>query len=119
MINIDVMDNIGIKITQYDSLSKCISILRKYRHDSMNEIKNSIESNDFVFACDYADDEGLVELIRCYDELLEAGCKVDIYDLGRIGSRELLCNLHESHVITHQQTLESIDAEVAAEEEEG
>ncbi len=119
MIDIDVMDNLGIKITHYDSLSKCISILRKYRHDSMSDIKNSIESNDFVYACDYLDDEGLVELIKCYDELSEAGCKIDIYDLGRIGSRELLCNLHESHEITHQQTLAAIEAEIAAEDEEG
>ncbi|MBR2751700.1 MAG: hypothetical protein IKD90_11285 [Clostridiales bacterium] len=112
MQNIDVMDNIGIKITHFTSLSKTIGILRKYRNDSMSTIKSDIESSDFVFACDYTDDEGLVKLINCYDELVACGCNVVIYDLGRIGSRELLCNLHESHEITHMETLAEIDAEL-------
>lgn len=116
MNSIDVMDNIGIKITQCESLSKCIGVLRKYRTDSMSDIKRDIEACDFVFACEYTDDDGLVKLIKCYDELISKGCNVEIYDLGRIGSRELLCNLHESHIITHEETLAAIEDEIDNEE---
>ena len=116
MQTIDVMNNIGIKITHFTSLSKSIGILRKYRNDSMSVIKKDIESNDFVFACDYTDDEGLVKLINCYDELVASGCNVIIYDLGRIGSRELLCNLHESHTITHMEMVAEMDAELGESE---
>lgn len=116
MNNIDAMDNIGIKITEYNSLPNCISILRKYRNDSIGDIKKDVESNSFVFACEYTDDEGLIQLINCYDELVAIECKVIIYDLGRIGSRELLCNLHESHELTHEETLAAIDSETGDEE---
>ena len=117
MIDIDVMDNLGLKIVKYDSLSACIIILRKYRNDSMSDIKKDIETNDFIFACDYIDDDELLEMIKCYDELVDAGCSVEIYDLGRIGSRELLCNLHESHVQIAKEVEEEIDAEVGDDED--
>ncbi len=112
MIDIDVMDNLGLKIAKYNSIAKCISIIKKYRKDPISEIKTAIETNDFVLACDYIDDKGLMEMINCYDELISNNCMVEIYDLGRIGSREMLCNLHESHLITQIETFASVEAEL-------
>ena len=108
-------DRIGLVIKSADSTAKLISIIRKYNHVSMAEIKKSIESGDFVFDCDYTSDSGIRKVRRCYDELVKAGAIVEIYEDGDLTTREFISNLIDTYQEIEEETQEMIDAEVAAE----
>ena len=104
--------DIGIKITKYDSMSKCISIIRNYRPDSIGIIKSEIESNDFIFVCDFTDTPSLKKMLKCFDELSKNGCTLIIQDEDEIISREMLLNTLQMHKEIHEETLAAIEAEV-------
>ena len=116
MIPFNIKRDIGIKIVQYNSLSKCIRIVRKYRDASMGDIKSEIESNDFVYTCDFTDTLGLNNLISCHDELCKEGAVITIQEQDRIISRDILQNLSQMHKEIHEETLAEIDAEVGDDE---
>ena len=81
----------------------------------MAEIKNAIDAGHFVFDSDYIDDSGIRRVRRCYDELLKAGAKVEIYEDGNLTTREFISNLLGSYKEIAIETEAMIDAEVAAE----
>lgn len=110
--------DIGIKITQYESLSKCISIIRNYRSESMGVIKSEIESNDFIFVCDFTDTPNLKLMLKCHDELTQLGCTLSIQEQGRMIPREIILNLLQMHKEIHEETLAAIDAEVGNDDDE-
>lgn len=110
--------DIGIKITQYESLSKCISILRTYRNESMGVIKSEIESNDFIFVCDFTDTPSLKQMLKCYDELTGIGCVLTIQEQMRMIPREILINLLQMHKEINEEALAAIDAEVGDDEDD-
>jgi hypothetical protein len=110
--------DIGIKITQYESLSKCISIIRNYRNESMGVIKSEIESNDFVFVCDFTDTPNLKIMLKCHDKLAKLGCSLTIQEQRRMIPREILLNLLQMHKEIHEETLAAIDAEVGDDEDD-
>ncbi len=112
MTEFNINRSIGIAITEYNSLSKCISIIRKYRNCSMAEIKSEIDSKDFVFVCDYTDTEELNKLIECHDELANEGCLLIIQEQDRPITRTILQNLKEMHDAIHEETMSMIDMEV-------
>lgn len=105
-----------LKIVAYESIAKCISILRKYTSASMREIKKAIESNDFVYSSEHVSHPGVKKLARCYDELTAAGATVEIYELGILSSREIIANLIESHQQTEREVEEDIERELAESE---
>ena len=109
--------DLGIKITQYESLPKCISIIRNYRSDSMGLIKSEIESNDYIFVCDFADTLNIKQLLKCSDDLTEIGCTLQIQDGDEVISREIILNILQSHKEIHEETLAAIDAEVGENKE--
>lgn len=91
-------DLIGLKITKYDSISKCISILRKYDNRAMSVLKNRIINNEYSISCDYTDDVGLKKLMKCYMELTNSNIEVQLYELdGEPTSFELLQNLDQMY----------------------
>ena len=108
-------DRIGLVITSVGSLAKCISILRKYNPIAISAIKAAIENKTFVFDCDYFDDDGVRKVRRCYDELIKAGAKVEIYQDGYLSNRVFISNLLESYREIEEEVQAEIDAEVAAE----
>ena len=107
--------NVGLKIKTTPSIAKCISIIRKYNHVSMAEIKSAIELGEYVLTCRYTSHTGIIMIQKCYDELNNAGNKVEIYEHDRLTTRELLSNLIASHRQTEKEVRAQIDAEVAAE----
>ena len=109
----DLDDYIFLKIVAYDSIAKCISILRKYTSASMGEIKEAIESNDFVYSSEHISHPGVKRLAKCYDELTAAGVTVEIYELGMLCSRDIIDNLIESHAQTEREVDEDIERELA------
>lgn len=108
---------IFLKILSYDSIAKCISILRKYTTASVGDIKKAIEANDFVYSSEHISHPGVIRLAQCYDELTAAGIKVEIYELGLPCSREILGNLIESHKLTEDEIEKEIDLELAESDE--
>ena len=111
----DISENIYLKITKYDSIAKCVSILRKYTSASMGEIKSAIESKDFVYHSKHVSHPGVKKLAKCYDELTAAGIEVEIYELGMITSREIIGNLIQSHKQTEKEVEEQIELELVEE----
>lgn len=108
-------DRIGLVIKSADSVAKCISIIRKYNPVSMSEIKTAIESNSFVFDCDYTNNSGVRKVCRCFDELVKVGATVEIYEDGDLTTREFISNLLNSYQEIGKEIQNHIDAEVAAE----
>ena len=108
-------DRIGLVIISAASVAKCISIIRKFNPISMSEIKTAIESNSFVFDCNYTNTSGIRKVRRCYDELVKAGAIVEIYEDGDLTNREFITNLLNSYRKIDKDIQNQIDAEVAAE----
>ena len=107
---------IGLKIKSVSSMAKCISIIRKYTPVSMSEIRGAIDNSNFIFSSSILDDSGIKKIRKCHDELVKAGCTVEIFENDEIISRELISNLINSHKRIEQEVQEQIDAEVTAEE---
>lgn len=107
---------IGLKVKSVSSMAKCISIIRKYNPVSMSEIRGAIDNNNFIFSSSILDDSGIKKIRKCHDELVKAGCTVEIFENDEIISRELISNLINSHRQIEQEVQEQIDAEIAAEE---
>lgn len=110
--------DIGIKITQYKSIPKCINIIRNYRNDSMGIIKSEIESNDFIFVCDFTDTHNILNLLNCLDDLTKIGCSLLIQDGNEIISREIILNILQSHKEIEEETLAAIDFEIGNDNDE-
>ena len=108
--------NVGLKIKSTPSMAKTISIIRKYNPISMSEIKNQVETGEYVLAYPYTSTPGLRTIRRCYDELIKAGNEVEIYEHDRLSSRELISNLIASNRQIEREVQAQIDAEAAAEE---
>ena len=109
---------ICLKIKEYPSIAKCISILRKYNPVPMSEIKEKIESNAYVLSYRYTSDSGLRKIRKCYDELSKNGIIAEIYEHDAPTTREFISNLLNTYREIEQETQEMIDAEVADEGED-
>ena len=104
-----------LKIKEYSSIAKCVSILRKYNPVPMSEIRNAIESNAYVLSYKYTSDSGLRKIRKCYDELLKNGIVAEIYEHDSLTTREFISNLLNTYNEIDQETQDMIDDEVAAE----
>lgn len=105
----------GIKIKSTPSIASSISILRKYNHISISELKAAIETGNYVLECPYISSPGTRMIRRCYDELAKAGNVVELYEHDRLTTREFLCNVIKSHRQTEREVRAQVDAEVASE----
>lgn len=102
---------IGLKVDSYKSLAACAKIIRQFENYSLSELKTRIENHNYVLCYDSADDIGVKKVIRCYDQLIDAGAKVSLYELDhRPTTIELVRNL--------DQMYDEIGAEIEAEEED-
>ena len=109
------LDRIGLVIKSTNSVAKCIAIIRKYNPISMAEIKKAMDTEQFVFDCEYSDDIGVRKVRKCYDELVKSGATVEIYADSFPSSREFISNLLGSYRKIAEETQAMIDAEVEAE----
>ena len=109
---------IGLKVKTPTSMAKCISILRKYNPASMSEIKNAIESNEYVLSCKYTNDSGIRKIRKCYDELSKNGISSEIYEHDCLTTREFISNLLGTYREIEEETQAMIDAEVEAADKE-
>ncbi len=107
---------VGLKIKSASSMAKCIAILRKYNPVSMAEIKNAIETGEYVLTCSYISHPGIRKIRKCYDELVKSGQEVEIYEHDRLTTRELISNLIASHRKTEREVREQMEEEALADE---
>ena len=113
------MDTIYIKVTSYSSISKPISIIRKYNKAPIGEIRSAIDQGRNVLEYSYLSHSGIRKIAKCYDELLKSGVTCEIYDeFDELISRDILSNLINFHKETEREVLEQLDAEIASEEDE-
>ena len=80
--------DIGLKVTDYTSLATCVTVIRKYRNASMEEIVSAINGNEYVLCFDYDDDEGLWKIIACYKALGKANIGAQLYEMDNEPSPE-------------------------------
>ncbi len=66
----------GIVIDQYSSLAEVVKIMRKYTKDSMMEIRDHMNKNEFVMSCDYIDQDEVKRFIKCINELKKSKTSV-------------------------------------------
>ena len=96
--------NVGLKVLTDNVPAELIKIMKKYRSGSLGAIKNDILNNRFVLTCSYSGDfENFQNLIRCRDELVNAGYNVELYEHGRKSTIELFKNWLESMADTRRQ----------------
>ena len=72
---------VGLKIDKYKSLAECVKIVRKYHNYTIAELKKRIESHDYILCYSCTDDEGIKNIINCFDELTAIGTEVSLYEL--------------------------------------
>lgn len=104
--------NVCLKIISMPSSAKCIKILRKYNNVSISNLLNSIKNNDYILCYPYISHSGIRKIRNCYDELVNSGIEVEIYEHNRLTSREFLSNLIESHNITDLEIQSAIEHEI-------
>ncbi|MBR6879815.1 MAG: hypothetical protein IKN14_01885 [Clostridiales bacterium] len=103
---------IGLRITGYDSLAKCIAVLRKYTGDlSISELQKRIDNHENAVECSRIVEKDVRKINRCYKELVKSGAEVEIYDSGRRSSHQQLLNLIGSHIETAREVMEQMDSE--------
>ena len=93
----DEEDIIGIKIPKNAPLVTALKIIRKYTHESYAVIKSHILNNEYIFTCDYVDDEGLNNVISLYGELNKAKIKPNVYEHEEKTTITFLKGLAESY----------------------
>ena len=102
--------NVGLKIITSNISADLIKIIKKYRSDSISTIKNDITNNRYVIGCSYSGDyDNFHNLIKCYDDLIESGYYVELYEHERKTTIDFLKNWFDSMTDTRKQTEEDWD----------
>lgn len=100
------MTKMNVQIEKDTNEVKYISILRKNTNKSISEIKELLNSNDFILSYNLLRIDELLGMKKVVSLLLEAGAKVHIFEENREVSIEFLDNLIESHLDTERYLAE-------------
>ena len=100
---------VGIKVPQDSPIVKCVSVIRKLEPSTaISEISSRVKNDQFIFSCDYVDDSGIKNIIKCYEELTRMGIVPRIYEHDRECDIQLIRNLNQ----TYDEIGEEIKAEI-------
>ena len=105
---------ICIKVPNDTSIAKAAAIIRPIEPLPISEISKRIKNSEYLLSYKYTSDEGVKNIIHCYDEFIKLGITPTIFEHDRISSIEFLHNLNN----TYQEISAEIDAEIEAEEDE-
>ena len=108
---------VGIKIIENNITPNGIMIIRKYYNNekSISEIKELIDSNNYIAICDYIDKSGIEKILKLYSKLNDEGIKCELYEHDVKTTTEFLNNLLESYNQTEIEVKEDIEREVQTE----
>lgn len=113
------MGFIGIKAAKSDFNAVIAKTIRKYRDISISEIKAIVSEGNYLYECDYIDDQGIEVILSINSELNSNGISTVIYDEhDQKTNVEFLNNLLESYAETAAQVEAEMDAEALLEEGE-
>lgn len=93
----DMNNTLAIKIVATDIPAKACMALKKLTGLSLGEIKDRVENNEFLFVCDYVDDDGLKLINKIKREMKKHGISVKQYEDGEEKSSELFDNIEKLH----------------------
>ena len=102
------MGILGLKLRTNTPCADVIKILKQFDPDaSISNLRFKIIHNDFVYVCDYIDEDGIITLLNLLHEVEAIKIDVDIYEQSENGDRKvtpfLLQNLLEQYKeIAHQ-----------------
>lgn len=104
---------IGIKIIDNNITANNIMQIREYYNNekSISDIKELIESNDYIVVCDYIDKTGIERILELYSKLCNEGIKCELYEHDVKTTTEFLNNLLESYRQTEKDVEEEMDWE--------
>lgn len=91
------MDKVGIKITSFNEIPKCIKIIRKYCNLSITEIRDAILNSKYVMEGSYINEDDILLIIKLYNELSENKIRVEVFEHNRKTDIEFLNNLVETY----------------------
>ena len=109
---------IGIKAAKSDFNAVIAKTIRKYRDISISEIKAIVSEGNYLYECDYIDDQGIEVILSINSELNSNGISTVIYEHDQETNVEFLNNLLESYAETAAQVEAEMDAEALLEEGE-
>ena len=109
-------DTIGIKIPENASIAKCVAVVRKIDPSlAISDITSRINANEYVLSYDYTSNEGVKNIIHCYEELIKLDIHPTLYELDNADcTLDLLKNLDAMY----DEISDEIDAEMDAEDED-
>jgi len=94
----------GIKINNPKFDATLVKIMRQFQKTSIMDLKRKVEGQDYIYCCDYLDDNGIKTLLSLRKALAESGISTTIYENGQVlQNEELLDNLLISYAETAQQ----------------
>lgn len=107
---------VGIKIIENNITPNGIMIIREYYNNekSISDIKELIESNDYIVVCDYIDKTGIERILELYSKLSNEGIKCELYEHDMKTTAEFLNNL----LVLYRQTEKEVEEEMDWEAEE-
>lgn len=110
------MGMFGLKLRTNTPSADVIKILRQFDPDaSISNLRSKIIHNDFVYVCDYIDEDGIVTLLNLLHEVEAIKIDVDIYEQSENGDKKinpfLLQNLLEQYKEIEYQIQEIVDLE--------
>lgn len=102
---------VGIKIIENNITPNGIMIIREYNNNekSISDIKELIESNDYIVVCDYIDKTGIERILELYSKLSNEGIKCELYEHDVKTTAEFLNNLLVSYRQTEKEVEEEMD----------
>ena len=108
-------DTVGIKIPKGTSIAKCVPIIRKIDPSlSISVINSRINNDEYVLSYDYTDNDGVKNIIFCYEQLTSLGIQPRLFELDdEECDIEILKNLDNMY----DEISAEVDAEIEAEEE--
>ena len=104
---------VGIKIIENNATPNGIMIIREYYNNakSISEIKELIDSNNYIAICDYIDKSGIEKILELYSKLYNEGIKCELYEHDAKTTTEFLNNLLQSYFETEKEVEQEMDWE--------
>ena len=93
----DMEDTLAIKLPIGNVPAKACMTIKQMTGLSLAEIKMKAANDEFIFICDYVDDEGLKLINKMKREMKKFGITVRQFEDGVEKSPELFDNLEKLH----------------------
>lgn len=110
-------NTVGIKIIDNNITGNIIMLIREYYNNekSIADIKELINSNNYIAICDYFDRTDIEKILELYFKLNNEGIQCELYAKDVKTTPEILNNILESYQQTEREVEENMNLEAQAE----